>query len=116
MAEELGLTIALEEAQEAYKRADILAKKKIPVLLRPSMLGASPYIGGEQVESRLDSFVLLSRAGVKTALPGQISLGEIKYDPTLSPLPPRARAVLDRVERDRAYSLSRLRLLDDGLS
>jgi imidazolonepropionase-like amidohydrolase len=67
-AEELGLTISFEEAQEAYKRADLLAKKKIPVLLRPSMLGVPPYIGGEQIEVRLDAFVLLSRAGVKTAL------------------------------------------------
>ena len=67
-AEELGLTISFEEAQEAWKRADLLAKKKIAVLLRPSMLGASPYIGGEQIEPRLDAFVLLSRAGVKTAL------------------------------------------------
>ncbi|RPH42920.1 MAG: hypothetical protein EHM91_09055 [Planctomycetota bacterium] len=67
-AEELGLTICFEEAQEAHKRADLLAKKKIPVLLRPSMLGVPPFIGGEPVEARLDAFVLLSRAGVKTAL------------------------------------------------
>jgi hypothetical protein len=52
--------------------------------------------------------------GVKTALPGQRALGAIKYDPALAPLPPRARAVLDRVERERAYSRSRLALLDDG--
>jgi len=51
--------------------------------------------------------------GVKAALPGQTALEEIKYDPALSPLPPRARAVLDRVERDRAYSHSRLELLAD---
>ena len=51
--------------------------------------------------------------GVKTALSGQRALGEIKYDPALSPLSPRARAVLDRVERDRAYSHSRLQLLSD---
>jgi len=52
--------------------------------------------------------------GVKSALPGQRALGEVKYDPALSPLPPRARAVLDRVERDRAYASSRVELLDDG--
>ena len=51
--------------------------------------------------------------GVKTALPGQRPLGEIKYDPALTPLSPRARAVLDRVERDRAYSRFRLELLAD---
>jgi hypothetical protein len=54
--------------------------------------------------------------GVKTALPDQRPLGEIKYDPGLRPLPPRARAVLDHVERDRAYSRSRLELLDIGLT
>jgi imidazolonepropionase-like amidohydrolase len=68
VAEELGLTIAFEEAQEAWKRADLLAKKKIPVLLRPSMLGAPPYAMGEQIEVRLDAFTLLTKAGVKTAL------------------------------------------------
>jgi hypothetical protein len=52
--------------------------------------------------------------GVKTALSGQVPLGDIKYDPALAPLPPRARAVLDRVERDRAYSRSRLELLADA--
>jgi imidazolonepropionase-like amidohydrolase len=67
-AEELGLAIAFEEAQEAWKRADLLAKKKIPVLLRPSMLGAPPYTMGEPVEVRLDAFSILSKAGVKTAL------------------------------------------------
>jgi len=51
--------------------------------------------------------------GVKTALPGQRPLGEIKYDPALTPLSPRARAVLDRVERDGAYSRFRLELLAD---
>jgi FAD/FMN-containing dehydrogenase len=54
--------------------------------------------------------------GVKAARPGQRALGEIKYDPALAPLPPRARAVLDRVERDRAYARSRLELLDAAAS
>jgi FAD/FMN-containing dehydrogenase len=52
--------------------------------------------------------------GVKTALRGQQALGEIKYDPGLPPLPVNARTVLDRVERDRAYSRSRLELLADA--
>jgi imidazolonepropionase-like amidohydrolase len=68
VAEELGLTIVFEEAQEAWKRADVLAKKNIPVLLRPSMLAAPPYAMGEQLEIRLDAFSILSKAGVKTAL------------------------------------------------
>jgi imidazolonepropionase-like amidohydrolase len=67
-AEELGLTIEFEEGQEAWKRADLLAKKKIPVLLRPSMLAAPPYSQGEPIEIRLDAFAILTKAGVKTAL------------------------------------------------
>ncbi len=51
--------------------------------------------------------------GVKVALPGERALNAIKYDPTLSPLSPRARAALDRVDRDRAYSRFRLELLDE---
>ena len=49
---------------------------------------------------------------VKIARAGDHPLDEIKYDPTLSPLPPRARAALDRVERERAYARFRLDLLD----
>ncbi|HEY9225485.1 MAG TPA: FAD-binding oxidoreductase [Gemmatimonadaceae bacterium] len=50
--------------------------------------------------------------GVKVALPGERPLEEIKYDPTLPPLPPRARAALDRIDRERAYAQFRLDLLD----
>lgn len=41
-------------------------------------------------------------------------LGDIKYDPSLTPLPAPARAALDRVERERAYSRLRLELLDES--
>jgi hypothetical protein len=41
-------------------------------------------------------------------------LGDVKYDPSLPPLPERARAALDVVERDRAYSRFRLDLLDEA--
>jgi FAD/FMN-containing dehydrogenase len=50
--------------------------------------------------------------GVKVAEPHQVALAEIKYDPALPPLPPRARAALDIVERERAYARFRLELLD----
>lgn len=52
--------------------------------------------------------------GVKVPVAGQHALGAIKYDPSLPPLPPAARAVLDEVERDRAYSSPRLALLAAG--
>lgn len=38
--------------------------------------------------------------------------GAIKYDPALPPLPTAARAVLDRVERERAYAEPRLTMLE----
>jgi FAD/FMN-containing dehydrogenase len=50
--------------------------------------------------------------GVKVAAPGARALGDVKYDPSLPPLPAAARAALDRVERDRAYASFRLDLLD----
>jgi imidazolonepropionase-like amidohydrolase len=64
VAEELKLRISLEEAQEAYKRADLLAKRRVPVLLRP----VPPPAGSEPEEYRLDTFTQLIRAGVQTAL------------------------------------------------
>jgi FAD/FMN-containing dehydrogenase len=51
--------------------------------------------------------------GVKVALPGQQPVNAIKYDPSLPPLPPRARSALQRVESERAYARFRLAMLDD---
>jgi imidazolonepropionase-like amidohydrolase len=67
LADELGLTLSIEEAQEAWKCAAALAKRNIPVLLRPAA-GIVPPSGLEPVDVRLDAFTLLTRAGVKTAL------------------------------------------------
>jgi FAD/FMN-containing dehydrogenase len=50
--------------------------------------------------------------GVKLAGLGRAPVGDVKYDPSLPSLPPRARRALDRVERERAYARSRLELLD----
>jgi FAD/FMN-containing dehydrogenase len=50
--------------------------------------------------------------GVKVPRPDDRALGAIKYDPALSALPPKARRVLDDVERRRGYADSRLDLLD----
>ena len=49
--------------------------------------------------------------GVKVPLRGQRAIADVKYDPTLAALPDDARAALDVVDRERAYSRFRLELL-----
>jgi FAD/FMN-containing dehydrogenase len=49
--------------------------------------------------------------GSKIPLPGQTALADIKYDPSLPPLPAEARSALDDVVRRRAYSEFRLSLI-----
>lgn len=56
----------------------------------------------------------LFNPGVKVPLAGQRPLGDIKYDPLLSPLPPAARAALDLVSAQRAYARPRLSLLGES--
>jgi imidazolonepropionase-like amidohydrolase len=64
LADEFKLKLTLEEAQEAFKRAELLASRKIPVFLRP----VPPPATTEPEEYRLDTFMTLIRAGVQTAL------------------------------------------------
>lgn len=49
--------------------------------------------------------------GAKIAAPGTPIVGDVKYDPSLPPLPPAARRALDRVEGERLYATPRLALL-----
>ena len=49
--------------------------------------------------------------GVKVPLPGMPALGDIKYDPTLVPLPSEARGALDLVVREKGWARHRLDLL-----
>ena len=53
----------------------------------------------------------LLNPGVKVPRPGDVPLGDLKVDPTLAPLPPAARAALDRVTQERRWDLHRLDLL-----
>jgi FAD/FMN-containing dehydrogenase len=64
------------------------------------------------VKEAFDPHAILN-PGVKIPLPGQEPIGDVKYDPSLPPLPTAARRALDRVERDRAYSRFRLDLLTE---
>jgi hypothetical protein len=54
----------------------------------------------------------LLNPGVKIATPGEEPLGDVKYDPALPPLPPRARRALDVMTEARAYATPRLTLLE----
>lgn len=65
LSSELGLTIVLEEAQEAWKVADALAARKIDVLLRPEFASAD---GAEGSEIRFDAFQQLLDKGIRVAL------------------------------------------------
>lgn len=49
--------------------------------------------------------------GVKVALPSQKPIEDIKYDPSLPPLPPEARAALDSLVETRAYDRFRLSMI-----
>ncbi|MGI8509711.1 MAG: FAD-binding oxidoreductase [Gemmatimonadaceae bacterium] len=50
--------------------------------------------------------------GVKIPIEGERAIGDIKYDPSLVLLPPRAAAALARVYGDRAYDRFRLDMID----
>jgi FAD/FMN-containing dehydrogenase len=52
--------------------------------------------------------------GTKVAPAGALPFDQVKYDPSLAPLPEPARIALSRVERERAYARSRLALLDEA--
>lgn len=65
----------------------------------------------EEVKDVFDPLRILN-PGVKTSGATLDVLAVNKYDPALPPLSPRARNVLDRVERERAYDSSRLQLLE----
>ena len=85
--------------------------------LRTPLLGAVwPADVRERFQAVKDAFdpIGILNPGVKIGLPRQRALGEIKYDPQLPSLPAKAKAALERVERDRAYSEFRLALLDDA--
>jgi FAD/FMN-containing dehydrogenase len=79
--------------------------------LLPRVWSAGALANFAEVKRAFDPHGILN-PGVKVAIAGEQPLGAIKYDPALEPLPPRAAAALDRIERDRAYASFRLELLD----
>jgi imidazolonepropionase-like amidohydrolase len=59
--------VSIEEGEEAYRCVELLAKKKIPVALRPTFQ-AGRITAGDGSELRYGSFVALTAAGIPTAL------------------------------------------------
>ncbi|HWZ61211.1 MAG TPA: FAD-binding oxidoreductase, partial [Gemmatimonadaceae bacterium] len=82
----------------------------------------TPLLADVWPQPALDLFARIKHAfdpqgilnpGVKVKLPNQRPVTDVKYDPSLPPLPPSAAAALARVERDRAYARPRLDLLEE---
>ncbi|HZE09501.1 MAG TPA: FAD-binding oxidoreductase [Gemmatimonadaceae bacterium] len=80
----------------------------------------TPLLGRVWSKEALRAFALVKKSfdpdnifnpGVKVPLPGQKPMEEIKYDPSLPPLPAEARAALDSVVKTRAYNQFRLSLI-----
>lgn len=65
IAEEFGLEYAIEHATEGYKIADILAEKKVPVIVGPTLMDRPKY-EMRGLDPRNPG--LLAKAGVKVAI------------------------------------------------
>jgi len=52
--------------------------------------------------------------GVKVPLVGQKPIGDVKYDPSLAPLPDKARDALEKVASERMYSTFRLSMIPEN--
>ena len=82
---------------------------RAPVL--GAVLGDASALWVTAVKDAFDPQRILN-PGVKEPLVGQRPIEQVKYDPALAPLPPRARHALDAVAERRAYSENRLDLLE----
>jgi FAD/FMN-containing dehydrogenase len=81
--------------------------------LLPRVWSAEALARFAAVKRAFDPSDLLN-PGVKVAAAGARPFDDVKYDPALPPLPEAARHALERVERDRAYAVSRLALLEEA--
>jgi len=67
LADEFKLSIVFEEAEEAWRYVDVLAKRKTPVALRPTFQSGRVW-AADGSELRYGTFAALTNAGVPTAL------------------------------------------------
>lgn len=73
LADDFGLRIVIEGGAEAWKLADELGRRKVPVVLLPSpraVVQESGALGGATGEERADAACILARAGVPLAVAG----------------------------------------------
>ena len=61
----------------------------------------------QKVKNAFDPAGILN-PGVKVPVAGQAAIADVRYDPTLPPLPDAARKALDAIERERDWHASRL--------
>ena len=101
LAARLGGTLAGEHGD---------GRLRAPLL--PAVWSTSAMQQFRRVKEAFDPDGILN-PGAKLAVPGERPIGDVKYDPSAPPLPSRARAALDRVERKRDYARFRLELLDE---
>lgn len=111
IAEEFELDFVLEHATEGYKVADILAEKQVPCVVGPLLMGPSKH---ELWEVRLDTPVVLGRAGVKVAIQMDTS-GATRWLPVVTGL--TVREGWSREEALRAITINPAEILglDDRL-
>jgi len=81
--------------------------------LLPRVWGAEAVARFAAVKHAFDPAGILN-PGAKVSSAGARAITDVKYDPALPPLPESSRAVLVRVERERAYARSRLAMLDEA--
>lgn len=67
LAEEFKLAVVFEEAEEAYRSIEMLAKQKVAVALRPTFQSGRVW-AADGTELRYGSFAALTNAGIPTAL------------------------------------------------
>jgi FAD/FMN-containing dehydrogenase len=106
LVRDLGGTLSGEHG-DGRLRAPLLAA----VWESPVGDGSTPMELFRAVKAAFDPHGIFN-PGVKIATPGEEPLGDVKYDPALAPLPPRARRALDAMTDERGYATPRLALLD----
>lgn len=111
IAEEFNLDYVLEHATEGYKVADILARKQVPCVVGPLLMGPAKH---ELWEVRLDNPAILSKAGVKVAIQMDAS-SDTKYLPMVTGI--AVREGMDEEEALRAITITPAEILglDDRL-